>query len=72
MHRYAAELFADHLTLASVDASANVYAEFPDRVYNCSPAADRTRRAVKRPVFNLMATTLAKRKMGPPWLNLRL
>jgi hypothetical protein len=33
------QLFADHLTLSSVDARANVNAEFPDRIHNCSPAA---------------------------------
>jgi hypothetical protein len=43
MHGDTAELFADHLTLASVDASANVNAEFSDRVHNCPSAADRTR-----------------------------
>jgi hypothetical protein len=42
------ELFADHLALSSVNARANVNAEFPDRVYNCLAAADRTRRTIER------------------------
>ncbi len=48
MHRNSSKLLADHLTLARVNAGANVDAEFPDRVHNCPPAADRTRRTIKR------------------------
>ena len=42
------EFFAHHLTLSSVNARANVNAEFPHRVHNCSSAADRARRTIKR------------------------
>ena len=47
MHCNTSERFADHLAFSSVSARANVNAELPDRVHNCSSEADRTRRAVK-------------------------
>jgi hypothetical protein len=43
----ATELLADHLTLAGVDACANVNAEFLDRVDNCPSAANCTCRTIK-------------------------
>jgi hypothetical protein len=50
MHCTTSELFADHLAFSRVNARANVNAELADRVYNCSSAADRTRRAVNADV----------------------
>jgi hypothetical protein len=47
MHGDPTELFADHLTLSSVNASANVNAEFSDRVHNCPSTANRTRWTIK-------------------------
>jgi len=47
MHGDPTELFADHLTLPSVDARANVNTKFPDRVHNCPSAADCTRWTIK-------------------------
>ena len=48
MHRNATELFADHLTLAGVNARANVNAELLDRIDDRPAAANRTRRTIKR------------------------
>jgi len=42
------ELFADHLALSSVNARANVNAQFLDRIHDCPSAADRTRWTIKR------------------------
>jgi hypothetical protein len=48
MHGDPTELFPDHLTFSSVNARANMDAEFPDRVHNSSSATDRTCRTIER------------------------
>ena len=48
MHRNATELFAHHLTLSGVNASANLNAELLDRIGDRPTAADSTRRTIKR------------------------
>jgi hypothetical protein len=48
MHCDPTELFADHLTLSSVNTRTNMNAEFPNRVHNSPSAADRTRWTIKR------------------------
>jgi len=48
MHGDTTELFSDHLAFSGVNARSDTNAELLDRVHNCSSAADRTRRAIKR------------------------
>jgi hypothetical protein len=47
MHRNATKLFAHHLTLSGVNASANLNAELLDRIGDRPAAANGTRRTIK-------------------------
>jgi hypothetical protein len=48
MHGDTTELFADYLALSGANTRTNVDAEFPDQFHNCSSAANRSHRPVKR------------------------